>query len=631
MKNVFAAVIKFCCEHPEPRKTFGAVPASGIAQWMARIKGSTVRRQVLVAVSLSVVLASAAAVSRRGLQELQEPQESGLQYSPSFTLRQNTGTDPDVPPLQWVIPEALIPIQGTKPLFHRDFSNERISESDSASYLSMLAFQEFGEELRQLLELGEESLLGGEPPSLAFRKRLKDRAPWLKGSPNDDPHWPFSTLPLPVEGHAVMICAGEPQLAHLKTLVYAIRVIHSSAISIRIIFRDTQDLSAASQRAVLESLDETTRRDIQFIDLSRLFDFDAAGLEAGWNLKPFGLLAVAETEVITLDVDVILLQSPDVLWQHKGYQDQGALFFHDRMFWNLLGYYDPGAFCQALQPHLSETATDLIEYNGGQSGRYRTEFVMESGLVMLDTKRRAKGVWAICLLMGREDIRRYTQGYYMYGDKELYWIGLETVSEPYAFPKYYPGTYSSVVTNFKDNDMAVSPQDETAKVDALLQQANMEHYALCGRSLHFDDAGQPLWSNGGYFTKEEDWKSDSPLAEHPLYPLWYIDGGEWRKEEFIPNVPDDLFPNFLIDQPKINPETKAILQGTKKVWDSVKEDDGVNQYWRIHHRMGVMCLYSNARGIQKVPIEMAKVASDAIQRYFVQERGIPAKKLWSKQ
>jgi hypothetical protein len=98
--------------------------------------------------------------------------------------------------------------------------------------------------------MGRETLLSvgkGGQASLAFRKRLHSRAPWLRGNPQSDPYWPLSTLPTPVQGgKAILICAGDPQLAYLKTLVHAIRVIRNSAIAIRIVFRDKDDLKEES-------------------------------------------------------------------------------------------------------------------------------------------------------------------------------------------------------------------------------------------------------------------------------------------------------------------------------------------------------------------------------------------------
>jgi Mannosyltransferase putative len=372
-------------------------------------------------------------------------------------------------------------------------------------------------------------------------------------------------------------------------------------MAIRIVFQDNNDLKEESQKALLDSLPSDILPNIQFIDLSKLFDLYSCGIQSGWNLKPFGLLAVPETHVVTLDVDVILLQPPEVLFQMERYIDKGALFFHDRLNLNFVGVYDPGALAEMLQPTLSATATSIIHYGKAKDGKtkdYSSEQVMESGMVLLDKTRRVLGIWAACLIMGRNDIRRYAQGYYVYGDKEFYWIGMETVSEPYAFARYFPGTYGSVLTNFNGTDVAVYPKDGEFAIAKHMKQAQGDRgIGLCGRIVHFDDAGHPLWSNGGYYTKEEDWPSSVHLSEQPLYPLWYADGGIWIEEEFIPNVNEA----FEYEPSHVHNHVVKTLQLAQRHWDAAFKEGNPNQYWQYHREMGVMCLLPNSRGIRAVP------------------------------
>jgi Mannosyltransferase putative len=551
------------------------------------------------------------------------PCNPSLQYP-----KPRTFIDQDVPELQYSIDLRLVPTAQIS-MTARDFSNERIciKENDNTrreSTIGIEAFREYGEEIRLLLRMGRETLLSAGKQvqsTLAFRKRLHARAPWLRGNPQSDPNWPLSTLPTPVEGgKAILICAGDRQLAYLKTLVHSIRVIHNSPIAIRIVFRDNNDLKEESQQAVLDGLPKNLPANIQFINLSKLFDLDASSLKAGWNLKPFGLLAVPETQVVTLDVDVMLLQSPETLFHMEGYVDKGALFFHDRMFLNLKGFYDPGALAKLLQPSLSATATSVIHY--GKAESYMAEHIMESGMVLLDKQRRMLGIWAVCLIMGRNDIRQYAQGYYIYGDKELYWIGMEIVSEPYTFARYFPGAYGSILTNFHGTDVAVYPKDDEITTAKQMEQAQADRrYGLCGRIVHFDDMGQPLWSNGGYFTKEEDWHSSSQLAEQPLYPVWYADGGIWTEEEFIPNVDDGFassrwFLSWLFAPHNPNRET---LQRAQQEWGAAFKKGNPNQFWKTHGGMGVMCLLPNARGIRALPKDLSMTALRAVKRFFVDE------------
>ena len=82
-----------------------------------------------------------------------------------------------------------------------------------------------------------------------------------------------------------------------------------------------------------------------------------------------------------------------------------------------------------MQPNLSRTALQLI-HNGDIHSPYHAEHIQESDVIVLDKSRRSLGLWAACLILARLDIRRYTQRYNMYRDKEVYWIAFETIREP---------------------------------------------------------------------------------------------------------------------------------------------------------------------------------------------------------
>ena len=163
-----------------------------------------------------------------------------------------------------------------------------------------------------------------------------------------------------MEGKAIVICAGNPQLHYLKNLVYSIRVDHGSSMPIRIVFLDDNDLTPSARVEVESVIPEGTPHNLYFHPLCDYFNLKAVHLK-GWDLKAYGLLAVPEHEVLFVDVDVMLLQPPEAMFAPKGYQDTGALFYHDRMLVKYFDFlYDPGTFAKAMQPNLSPTAQKLI-------------------------------------------------------------------------------------------------------------------------------------------------------------------------------------------------------------------------------------------------------------------------------
>ena len=557
----------------------------------------------------------------------------------SESQTQTTRSSPDnssststtvIPPFNYTIPNDIVPPKRVLVLKRNpeDRRAEKIIAKDGKeSFISTEAFKEYGNEIRYLIQTGKEQLLTGKSslnPSdaLAWRKRLQARAPWLKGNP-EDADFPLSSLPRPVDGKAVLICAGDYQLPYLRNLIHSIRVVHQSSIPIRVLYRDENDLSAQSQADLFTFLPEGTDYNLQLIDLSKIFDLDAdnTNLGAGWYLKPLGFLAVAETEVALLDVDIILLQPPEQLFESDRYRNVGASFFHDRFFTtNYNGWFDPGYLSKAFQPNLSSIGEAAIRYGDTP---YIGEHVMESGVVVINKNRRVLGIWVTCFLAARKDIRDYTEIFYAYGDKELYWIGFETISEPYSFGKYLPGVYGAVVTNYGKIAIAIKPKDDKEEAQKRLKEANENGYALCGRVLHFDDDNNPLWSNGGYFTKEEDWQSTSKLAEFPLNAIWFVDGGDFTTEQFLPRM--EGVKVKLENGEYGNPEGMAVLAQAKKDWSKAKAQVRMNQDWKTHGGMGVMCLHPNQRGIRETPEKSTNIATNAAKRFFLDERGLNEK------
>jgi len=184
---------------------------------------------------------------------------------------------------------------------------------------------------------------------------------------------------------------------------------------------------------------------------------------------------------------------------------------------------------------------------------------------------------------------------YRYGDKEVYWTAFEALGEPYEFARYYPGVVGGTVTDFRDTTTTL-PMHATQSLDVetIRAEAANSGDGLCGRLLHFDDEGNPLWSNGGYMLKEDDWSSSASASVEGMNPAWFVDGGDSQTEDF----PNPWFPFF---------------RNNLKLYNTMKNQ---NQVWTLQRAMGVECLPPNAREIRKVPEEMAANARKAVQFYL---------------
>ena len=503
--------------------------------------------------------------------------------------------DYDIPKNNW-----LVPLRFLRP------HNKRLV------WEAQTAINELGDELRDLL--GSDAAIALSPESFgldladvasdSFRERLHSRAKWLRGDFHQ-PNWPLSVIPKPLVGQAVVINGGDKQLHYIKALVYTISIIHESKMPIRIVYKDDNDLTEPSKVEILDVLksqttDTTTDEDvdISFINLSKYFDLDAVQLK-GWNLKAFGMLAVPETQVMSLDADVMLFQPPESLFEAKPFQNTGALFYHDRVKPEI--DWDLRAFLRWLRPNLSEQASKLLWY-GGPWGWY-TQHVQEAGVILIDKERRYLGLWAACLVFGREDIRRYIQVHNMYGDKEVYWSSFEMIGEPFVFARYYPGVVGGLVTDMKGHTIDLPQGTTNEQTESEINNAvALSGSHLCGRMLHFDEENNPLWSNGGYMLKDEDYKTTAAVAVKGLNPAYFIDGGDSFNEEFInPWLP------YLRNINMFGSIWYHLFGGTLK---------NQNQVWAFNKALGSECLLPNARYLQLVEMKTATKARKAVDFYL---------------
>lgn len=54
-------------------------------------------------------------------------------------------------------------------------------------------------------------------------------------------------------------------------------------------------------------------------------------MPGGWALRPFAILASSFKRVILTDADTVFLQDPALLLEEPGFQNKGAIFYHDRV------------------------------------------------------------------------------------------------------------------------------------------------------------------------------------------------------------------------------------------------------------------------------------------------------------
>ena len=299
----------------------------------------------------------------------------------------------------------------------------------------------------------------------------------------------------------IVIPTGKGTFRYACHLIDCLRNVLHSQLPIQVVYANDVDLPS-NYRNFITTLGE----EIDTLDVTIVLDDETLQLaEDGWAIKPFAVLASTFEQVMLLDADAVLLQSPEAVFdRHTGYRDTGALFFHDRLLWQ-------GAFKERhawwekqLEHHtISKALAKSLVYNEG----YAEE--CDSGLLVIDKRRLSilLGLLHVCW-QNTQSVRRdwtYKMGY---GDKESWWFGLELSDADYVFESHYGAVLGKTQPAAKES---------TEKV--------------CGFTIaHTDEDDELLWYNGSLLKNKAVNDTEFDVPEY-----WMIDG-IWEKGATKPDM-----------------------------------------------------------------------------------------------
>jgi hypothetical protein len=207
--------------------------------------------------------------------------------------------------------------------------------------------------------------------------------PWLH---------PYFATPLHFLAHSsrdrgIVFTASDVYILPLIMTIKSLRWL-GCQLPIEVLHFGDEDLSPASKRRLVE-LTGVVVRDMSFML--------GSGLElAGWGLKPFALLLSSFQEVILMDADAFVFRDPTCLFSEPGYEETGALYFHDRRLRSRTGR-DLRAWLRGILP---EPLSENLQRNRLWTGA--STQMQESGLVLVDKSRHLVSLLVACHLNGVE-------------------------------------------------------------------------------------------------------------------------------------------------------------------------------------------------------------------------------------
>ncbi|CAH0482888.1 unnamed protein product [Peronospora belbahrii] len=282
------------------------------------------------------------------------------------------------------------------------------------------------------------------------------------------------------------------------------------------------DWNVLRQRAVLEKED---------LGIIRFYDFE---------------------EIMLLDADTLLFESPMMLWETEKYRTTGTLFFHDRLSQEnqYLGKrIGKNAHVSRLNQYISQfdvayfaplrnierpkatsknkIPVSLNNYSPSEhlltshSWNQRAGHEMDSSLVLWNKKRQPRATAILAAFMAGNGIR----GPPSYGDKELFFIAAELAETQYAFSDFGVGSFG---WDFRDNGPGKS--------------------VLCGCAMHYYPVKSmntsDLVNTSLLYVNCEDPFVEDGFTKKPIYytqaRLYEVYAGSFKKHKLSQECPFDI-------------------------------------------------------------------------------------------
>ncbi|KAI3398709.1 hypothetical protein diail_8748 [Diaporthe ilicicola] len=320
------------------------------------------------------------------------------------------------------------------------------------------------------------------------------------------------------EPRGIVIPTGNKTFRFACHLIASLRQVFKTTLPIQVVYAGDADLPKAKRDALASLANSSTEAgevelgEISFLDVTEVFDDSTLKLTyGGWAIKVFAALASKFNEVILLDADAVFFQDPISLLKQTAYQDNGALFFHDRLLWQ----YDFKERHQWWHSQVIHQGPEL-----GKSLVWTKTYAEEqdSGVVVVNKSRLDVVLGLLHVAwQNTKDVREETTYKMTYGDKEAWWFGFALANTSYSFERHYGGIVGwGRNSGQRNNGQRASTGNTT--------MPTTQPEKVCSFVIsHVDESNRLLWYNGGLLKNKITNRREFEVPTH-----WMMDA-EWEK------------------------------------------------------------------------------------------------------
>lgn len=240
-----------------------------------------------------------------------------------------------------------------------------------------------------------------------------------------------------LKGKGIVLSIADKHLDDIVRLIRLLRALRNT-LPIQIVYYDnvSDDTKKTIIKAARSKFENHPGQEVWFVDVKEAVTEEYLYKFGGFGNKILATLFNSFEEMMLIDADTVMLESPEFFFSMKKYLRTGTAFFKDRATFEFRPK-DDLIFFKKLLPSVLDTAIFNIPQTSEQA--LLTEFFMglshymESGLVVINRATHFEQP----LIMAQLNFYSTVQNR-IYGDKELFWLSLViSGDENFAFNKHF--------------------------------------------------------------------------------------------------------------------------------------------------------------------------------------------------
>ncbi|KAI8900106.1 mannosyltransferase putative-domain-containing protein [Globomyces pollinis-pini] len=297
------------------------------------------------------------------------------------------------------------------------------------------------------------------------------------------------------KGNGIVMYVNNNLVNDAYTNLKIIRIILQCHLPIQIFYIGIQDLSS-NNIIKLNSI-----HNITFQDITLKFNNDILKLSSN-NISPFMILASKFQNTLLLKSNVILLHSPQHIFNSNTFFKYHSYFFQYQTIKENLNLKISKDWIHSILVHPLRTKISKFRLLNEQS-----DHQLDDSVMLIDKKHHITALLVVCLLHIGQISNQVVQ--HTHGHKETFWIGFEVIGSLFGFNPVLPGMGGVITRN----------QNKTF---------------ICNEQvLQSDEHQRPLYFRGNF---QEDIKYENYFYESGNESLWSSSGSlnclELKKEPF---------------------------------------------------------------------------------------------------